>query len=598
MSLRLKALSVIVGAALVSVSLPTNACFTVIVGKDASATGEILVGHNEDNDMRIITSQYWVDPATHKAGEMIEFEPAAAKIPQVDKTLGFWWSQTLSPAGYSFSDGFVNEKGVVVVSNNCNQTIEKGEKVTDGGIGYGIRRLIAERANSAREGVELAIELVKKYGYFQEGRTYAIADNKEAWQLVLLRGSRYAARKVQDNEIAFLANSMNITYLDLKDKQNVIASPDLIENAIKKGTYKPKRPGDYSDFNLRKAYQLEDRITADWTKERVRTFLRFVTGKDYKDEHEFPPTLTLKNKVSYADVRNMIRGHHKHEDRSGWFHKNMNDICNIGTYDSVVYVMRPNPLFTLAWRTNGRPSEQFSYPQYPLAGAAIGQSFMDPKTGLQAQFHAQPDQLGFRIDRPIFTFLALQNFLDWQSQDRVAFEKAQRQFERHAAQAVEQADKEGHILFDMDPKKAKSYLHQFNNISFHTVLHATEAELFKLHRLPIIINDKELSQSDNGTFKVTALSTSSLNMLNVKPEETYFGSPYTDDENELNKKMARPLKVEFIDVNKDGLKDAVFTFPVKAALSYTVPDVDTELYLFTKVGKKPVAAFDVIKVKK
>ena len=30
-----------------------QACFTVIVGKDASATGEILVGHNEDNDRRI-----------------------------------------------------------------------------------------------------------------------------------------------------------------------------------------------------------------------------------------------------------------------------------------------------------------------------------------------------------------------------------------------------------------------------------------------------------------------------------------------------------------------------------------------------------------
>ncbi len=103
-----------------------------------------------------------------------------------------------------------------------------------------IRRLIAERAVSARDGVNLAIDLVKKYGYFQEGRTYTIADANEAWQLVLLRGSRYAARKVQDDEIAFLANAINITNIDLKDTANVIASPDLIENAIKKGTYKPK----------------------------------------------------------------------------------------------------------------------------------------------------------------------------------------------------------------------------------------------------------------------------------------------------------------------------------------------------------------------
>ena len=91
----------------------SNACFTVIVGKKVSSTGEILVGHNEDNEMRISTSQYWVDPAVHEDGELIEFEPAAAKIPQVKKTLGFWWSQTLAPTGYSFSDGFLNEKRCV-----------------------------------------------------------------------------------------------------------------------------------------------------------------------------------------------------------------------------------------------------------------------------------------------------------------------------------------------------------------------------------------------------------------------------------------------------------------------------------------------------
>ncbi len=38
--------------------------------------------------MRIITSQYWVDPAVHEDGELIEFEPAA-KIPQVKRHWDF-----------------------------------------------------------------------------------------------------------------------------------------------------------------------------------------------------------------------------------------------------------------------------------------------------------------------------------------------------------------------------------------------------------------------------------------------------------------------------------------------------------------------------
>ena len=275
--------------------MPSQACFTVVVGKDASSTGEILVGHNEDNDRRIITNQYWVPAATHKAGEMIEFEASAAKIPQVEKTFGFWWTQTLSPDGYSFSDGFINENGVVVVSNNCNVTIEEKETFNEGGIGYGIRRIVAERAKSARDGVNIAIDLQKKYGYFHMGRTYTIADRNEAWQIVLMRGHRYVARRVADNEVAFLANAISFDKLDFTDTKNVLASPDIIEHAIEKGAYKPAKAGDYSDFSFRKAYQPEARRVLPRNKERVFTLLEMLTGREYKVVNDYPAALVVEN---------------------------------------------------------------------------------------------------------------------------------------------------------------------------------------------------------------------------------------------------------------------------------------------------------------
>ena len=107
--------------ALGSIAMNASACSTVVVGKDVSATGQIMIGHNEDNDLRIVTSQYWVPAADHKAGELITYEPTTAKIPQVAHTYGFYWTQTLHPDGYSFSDGFVNENGVAIVTNNCNR---------------------------------------------------------------------------------------------------------------------------------------------------------------------------------------------------------------------------------------------------------------------------------------------------------------------------------------------------------------------------------------------------------------------------------------------------------------------------------------------
>lgn len=260
--------------------LGTNAiaCSTVVVGKNASATGNILVGHNEDNDSRIITSQYWVPAADHPAGEVIEYEPDAAKIPQVPHTYGYYWSQTLHPAGYSYSDGFVNENGVSLASNQSYETYDKDEAVKDGGVGYAIRRIVAERAKNARDGVNIAIDLVKKYGYRAAGRVYTIADKDEAWQLNLIRGGRYLAKKIGDNEVLYIANAYTLGPVDV-NAPDVISSPDLIEHAIKMGTYKPKKEGDYSDFNFREAYQTDARRDADWIKDRSQTGWKYLTDR-------------------------------------------------------------------------------------------------------------------------------------------------------------------------------------------------------------------------------------------------------------------------------------------------------------------------------
>lgn len=50
-------LAAAIGMAIAALSLNAQACSTVVVGKDVSATGQIIVGHNEDNDLRIVTSQ-------------------------------------------------------------------------------------------------------------------------------------------------------------------------------------------------------------------------------------------------------------------------------------------------------------------------------------------------------------------------------------------------------------------------------------------------------------------------------------------------------------------------------------------------------------
>lgn len=588
-----------IGAALAGVSLSSQACFTMIVGKDASATGEILIGHNEDNDRRIITNQYWVPPAVHKAGEMIEFEPSAAKIPQVTKTYGFWWTQTLAPDGYSFSDGFINENGVVVVTNNCNFTIEEKEKVNDGGIGYGVRRLVAERAKSARDGVNIVIDLMQKYGYFHMGRTYTIADRNEAWQIALLRGHRYVARRVADNEVAFMANAFSFDKLNFADKKNVIASPDIIEHAIEKGTYKPAKAGDYSDFSFREAYQPQARRDLPRNKERVFTILEKLTGQEYKNVNDYPAAIVPEKKITVDDVKGFIRGHSKFEKRlSGWYHETMQDICNIGTFDSVVYQLNQNPLLTVAWRAAGRPCEQLYTPAFPLAKPAAAQTYMDPETGTRAQFHATPEQLDYSADRPIFTFLAAQNFLDWMPQEREKFMKYQKRFESEAVADVAAARKEAAQLSGVSTDKARAHLHDFNVRYFNMSLGIASALTQNLNKHAIAIQAEELSKSAGGNVDVVLYSSDDLDATKLDKAKTHFGSPFPDGSIELNKEMAVPAKVRFTDVDGDGRKDAVLSFPVKGASAFTFDNVLTELYLYTVVDGKPVVAFDTVKIVK
>lgn len=592
-------LSLSLASLLLGMSASSQACFTVVVGKDASATGQILLGHNEDNDLRIITNQYWVPAADHKKGEMLKFEDKAAAIPQVEHTLGFWWTQTLAPSGSSFSDGFFNEKGVTVASNNCNVTIEKDQKVNDGGIGYGIRRIVAERATSARHGVDIVIELMEKYGYFHMGRTYTIADSKEAWQIALLRGHRYLARRVADNEIAFIANAFSLDNVDLNDKENIIASPDLIEHAIEMGTYKPKVAGDYSDFSFREAYQPEARRIFPRNKERVFTMLELLTGKEYKDVNDYPTAIVPEKKITLDDMKRFLRGNSKFETRkTGWHHETMQDISNIGTFDSVIYELDKNPSLTTAWRASGRADQQLYVPSFPMGRPAAEQTYMDPETGTYAQFHATPEQLSYSADRPIYTFLAQQFFLDWMPKEFKAFQKEAGKYEAEAVGVLARAKAEAAQLHAVNPQKAIDYMHAFNVDMFRDALARSTNLVRELNTHRMVIGADKLSKSSDGTVDVTLFGGKDFDVTKIDTKNTWFGSPYPDDKIELNKQRAQPVKVEFKDVDGDGSKDAVMTFGLKGATAFGFENVLSELYLYTRVNGEPVVAFDTATIVK
>ena len=118
-----------------------------------------------------------------------------------------------------------------------------------------LQRVALERCTTAREAIKLMGELVKQYGYGDSGECLTIADTKEVWIFEIFGegpdkiGGVWAAQRIQDDEVAVSANIPRISTLNLKDKNNYMASDNVFDVAKKLGLWDGKEP-----FKFWKAY--------------------------------------------------------------------------------------------------------------------------------------------------------------------------------------------------------------------------------------------------------------------------------------------------------------------------------------------------------
>ncbi|MHC4322963.1 MAG: dipeptidase [Planctomycetota bacterium] len=327
-------------------------CYAVVVGKDASTDGAVLLGHNEQNYGQRFLNFRKVPRIEHRAGEMIKLQ-GGAEIPQVKESYAFLWSEN---PGIAFSDGYLNEWGVAVVSDGCPdkaeqlQKLEAEGRLVKGGIGYMLRRLIAERSKTASEGVRIAGKLIEQVGY-PSSRTLIIADPKEAWLLSMSRGRQWVAQRVPDDAVVLLPNVYVIGKVNLKDKANFLASPGLIEYAAKKGWY---NPADGREFDFSKAFGQPQRTLMDERQWRGQCL---VTGKDIKKtpDRKLPFSVRPKNKLSVKDVISILRYHGEHS------------LCSFETQEAAVFQLRqkmPVDLGCIYWRCSAEPCISMLTPWY------------------------------------------------------------------------------------------------------------------------------------------------------------------------------------------------------------------------------------------
>jgi dipeptidase len=295
---------------------------------------------------------------------------------QILHTYSYLWFEM---PGQNFADSYMNEHGVLVTSNSCPSKELFGE-IKDGGIGYELRRLIAERALSARTGVELAGQLVEKWGYNASGRTYTIADKSEAWLFSVVRGKIWVARRVPDDQVAFIPNYYTIKNIDLSDKDNILASKDLISYAERRGWYEKSRDG---DFNFTKVYSSQKNLTDIDNIGRMWMGVKLLSGKDFKRDDDFPFSFIPSEKIGLKQIMTVLANHFEGTDlddsgnySKGSPHKNKTfSICSETQQLSFIAELRAGLPFDVGGRIWVAPRRGCVNPYMPIYFTAFEKHF-------------------------------------------------------------------------------------------------------------------------------------------------------------------------------------------------------------------------------
>ncbi len=327
--------------------MPAFACTTVIVGKDRSADGSVLLAHSEELGTSAAQQLVKVDRVEHQKGDRY-YLYSGGSIPQPAVTYAYIASRIFDKDYYpgEFTSG-INEYQVSVANNmswmkGVPEETAWSPALENGVIWTEFTQLALERAKTAREAVALIGELAEKNMLSSDpGTMFAVADPSEGWWVEIARDGQWIARRVEDNAAEMRANSYRIGVVDLEDKENIMHSAALISYAAKKGWYNPKAN---KPFNFADVYGDPENQTAAYNTLRHQMVDRM---------------LSVKRGLTVADMMNVMRSSYEgtsvflaDEETGSPFHTDNRTVSRQSTEISCVAQLRqemPAEIGGLIW---------------------------------------------------------------------------------------------------------------------------------------------------------------------------------------------------------------------------------------------------------
>ena len=301
------------------------ACTNVLVTKGASKDGSVFVTYAADSH-QLYGELYFTPAGFFKPGVMLnvtEWDTGRflGQIPQIGRTY-----QTV---------GNMNEHQLIITETTYGGRPELYDP--DGIMDYGsLIYITLQRARTAREAIQIIVELANEYGYASSGESFSIADKNEVWIMELIgKGSKldrkgrnvrkgivWVAARVPDGYICAHANQARITNIDFNDPENWLYSEDVVDFAREMGYFE----GADEEFSFCDAYApltfsgmrgCESRVWAAYNilcdgmidGRPAEEYLDFAMG--YNADNRLPLFVKPAEKISFKEVADVMRDHYE-----------------------------------------------------------------------------------------------------------------------------------------------------------------------------------------------------------------------------------------------------------------------------------------------
>ena len=300
--------------------LPSE-CTTIIIGQEQTVDGSMIVARSEDWDA-MEAKNYEIFEGTDNGPREFVAKDSPFRCELPEKALGYSALSPYNLHGHWGSAGF-NTAGVGMSATESifsSDEILKHDPLVENGVAENsVFNITLPYVRTAREGVERLGMLIEKYG-IAEGFGIGFVDSKEIWYLETACGHRWLACRMPKDQYFVTGNQSRFRTYDPNDKENYLASADLIEFAEKHGLYNPAQGA----FDFHEAYARDIKLDTTYNYPRVWGLQQLFSPEIKNDvtKNTFPVFAKPAHKITLTELRTAFRFHYDNTEHDPYLNSN------------------------------------------------------------------------------------------------------------------------------------------------------------------------------------------------------------------------------------------------------------------------------------